>query len=232
MSKPPTPTHSYPIPGTSCAWLTRRRFVNDLGRWRSLLAPDEHPLFDKIALSLWLSVGLSDPTPERAEKDGLSRFQELMQDLVIPEPHPRAAVHPAPYATPLGAIQREHASKEEQAGAPASGAVSIPIPSGGARKRVYDEALDADGDGDGDGFSISDVFDVERFLARSVGDESEGGGAPDLAWNDILSTTALILASTAFSVFLTLTTGTFLHFLASFPPSPCEWVDTRRFGLR
>lgn len=94
--------------------------------------------------------------------------------------------------------------KEEQT-AQASGAVSIPIPGGGARKRVYDEALDADEDGDG--FSISDVFDVERFLERSVGDESDGG-ALDLGWNDILSTTALLLASTAFSVFLTLTTGT------------------------
>ena len=179
------------------------------------MGPDEHPLFDRVALELWLSVGLSDPMPERAEKEGLAKFHELVQDLVTPEPLSRDTAHPAPYAMPLSAIQRGYFAQEEQTGAQTSGVASIPIPGGGGtRKRVFDEALDADDDG----FSISDVFDVERFLAQSVGDDSVTGVVLDLGWNDILSTTVLLLASSAFSIFLTLTTGT------SSSPFESSWV--------
>lgn len=184
-----------------CISLTGSRFVNDLGRWRSLLSAEEHPLFDRIALALWLSIGLSDPVPERADKEGLAKFHGLIQDLVTLQDYPLTPA-PVPYATRLSAVQREYIAREEQTRTQ-SDPISIPIP-GGARKRVFDEALDAEDD---DGFSISDVFDVEGFLAQSVGDGSEAGEVLELGWNDILSTTVLVLASTAFSVFLTLTTG-------------------------
>lgn len=184
-----------------CVSLTGSRFVNDLGRWRSLLSAEEHPLFDRIALALWLSFGLSDPVPERADKEGLAKFHGLIQDLVTLQDYPRTPA-PVPYATRLSAVQREYIAREEQTRTQ-SDPISIPIP-GGAQKRVFDEALDAEDD---DGFSISDVFDVEGFLAQSVGDGSEACEVLELGWNDILSTTVLVLASTAFSVFLTLTTG-------------------------
>lgn len=189
------------------------RFVNDLGRWRSLLSAEEHPLFDRIALALWLSVGLSDPMPEREDKEGLAKFHELIQELITTEEQPRAQAS-VPYATSLSAVQREYLAKEEQT-AEESAPIAIPIP-GGSRKRVFDEALDA---GDDDGFSISDVFDVEGFLAQSVGDESHTGEVLDLGLNDVLSTTVLVLASTAFSVFLTLTTG--MSIVLYFPFSLC-----------
>ncbi|SPN98766.1 uncharacterized protein DNG_01807 [Cephalotrichum gorgonifer] len=183
-------------------------FVNDVLRWRSILDPDDHPLFDKVNFALWFSLGFPDPTPGREDKDSLARFQELMQDIVtLEKENPRAPARTAPYATRLRDIQQEYAAKEDRQprGQATSDPVSIPIPSGGARKRVYDESLDMEPEV-GYGFSINDVFDVDRFLAQSVDSESTADQVMDLGWNDILSTTVLLLASTAFSVLLTLTT--------------------------
>ncbi|MBE3049230.1 hypothetical protein IMZ48_43375, partial [Candidatus Bathyarchaeota archaeon] len=157
-----------------------------MARWRSVLDPAEHPLFDRIALALWLSVSFGD-SPEREDKENLAKFHELMQDLVtLGKEQPRAPARSVPYATRLSAIQREYASKEEERsrGQATSTPVSIPIPGGGRRKRVFDESLDEEPELEDD-FSISDVFDVDLFLAQSVGDDEAGGGVVDLGWNDI-----------------------------------------------
>lgn len=185
--------------------------------------PAEHPLFDRVALALWLSVSFGDPMPERADKENLAKFHELIQDLVtLGKEHPRAPARSVPYATQLSAIQREYASREDERSREqaTSAPVSIPIPGGGGRKRVFDESLDEEPDLEDD-FSISDVFDVDLFLAQSVGDDSEAK-IIDLGWNDILSTTVLLLASTAFSAFFTLATSTSL--LVSHGPS-CDLTD-------
>lgn len=189
-----------------------------MGRWRSILDPTEQLLFDRIGMALWLSISHGDPTPEQ-DKDNLARFHESIQDLItLGKDRPRAPAQSVPYATRLHAIQRDYPSKadEEASGQTIPGTASIPIPGGGTRKRVFDESLDAELDF-GDDFSISDVFDVDLFLAHSVEDDSAAAGVVDLGWNDILSTTVLLLTSTAFSTFLSLASG------KSCPLSP--WVS-------
>ena len=179
-----------------------------MGRWRSILDPAEQALFDRIALALWLSVSLGDPIPEQ-DKDNLAKFHESIQDLVtFGKEQPRVPARSVPYASRLSAIQRESVSKEDEQShsETTSGPISIPIPGSSARKRVFDESLDMEPDFEDD-FSINDVFDVDLFLAQSVGDDTMTPEVLDLGWNDILSTTVLLLASTAFSAYLTLATG-------------------------
>lgn len=203
-----------------------------MGRWRSILDPGEHPLFDRIALALWLSVSSGDPMHERADKESLAKFHEQMQGLVtLGKEHPRVPIRSVPYATRLGAIQRGIVLEEDERsrGQAMSDPVSIPIPGGSSRKRVFNESLemeDVEPNFDGN-FSISDVFDVDLFLSQSVDDNVDGAGVVDLGWNDILSTTVLLLASTAFSAFLTLATGTSPPLILAVPRSKLTDVRSR-----
>ncbi|CAI4212906.1 unnamed protein product [Parascedosporium putredinis] len=193
------------------------QFVNDLGRWKAVLDPDEIPLFDTIAFSLWAYTDLPDPaTYERNDKENLARFQELIQDLVTLErSHHRNPGRTAPYASRLSTIQKQYTAAEGGTGRTATAtapAMSIPIPAGNmarTRRRLADEVAftpDSVGDdGTGAGFSIDEFFDVDRFLAESMGSDAPSPERiPDLGLYDILATTALLVASVAFSVILTL----------------------------
>ncbi|PKS11047.1 hypothetical protein jhhlp_002808 [Lomentospora prolificans] len=181
------------------------QFVNDLGRWKTILAPDEKILFNTIAFSLWAYTDLEEPVHERSDRENLARFQELIQDLVTLERnYHRAPGRSAPYATRLSTIQKQYMATEGLS----SGQIpmSIPIPGGNMmqRRRMADAAESTPESGDD--FSIDQFFDVDRFLAESMDSESVPGKFPDPGLYDILSITVLLVASVAFSVVLTLMT--------------------------
>lgn len=58
--------------------------MNDIGRWRALLRPEDQPLFTKIAYCLWSdSWDISPPNPDSwPVPETLEFFQQLVSNLV------------------------------------------------------------------------------------------------------------------------------------------------------
>ncbi|OLN96899.1 hypothetical protein CCHL11_02461 [Colletotrichum chlorophyti] len=194
------------------------QFVNDLDRWRSVLPADSQLLFDSLAFGMWAFTPSGDDNFD-LDQDGIRYFQELVNDLVSSERQKASAPSRMPSAgSRLAAVQRAF---EEQNSHQSAGPQVI-SPSRSQPRHIADVASSAQRDD----LVWAEFLHMERFDDLSSKRHSAHSSTTAMGWEDVLSSSVLLLASVAFSIVLVLILG--LH--SGSPEAPIHAVTTTRPG--
>ncbi|KAF7556625.1 hypothetical protein G7046_g6244 [Stylonectria norvegica] len=82
-------------------------FLNDLGRWRTVLDVSEQVLFDEIARAVWGLDNVPAVDTPKCAPDELNRFQDLIQNVVSVENNvDKMPSKPAPFGARLRSVQK------------------------------------------------------------------------------------------------------------------------------
>ncbi|OHE90501.1 hypothetical protein CORC01_14205 [Colletotrichum orchidophilum] len=175
-------------------------FVDDLDRWRSILPASSQLLFDDLAFHMWGYTPLGQ-MPLHPDSECLPHFQDLAQNLISLEKRKESI--PSRISTPgirLAAIQRAFENQETHLGVASSQAQTIPGRSQSGQTSYAGSSTQRDD------LFWADFLHMDRLedttLRQPAPSSSLNGG-----WEDVLSSTMLLLFSVAFSIVLGLILG-------------------------
>lgn len=189
------------------------RFIDDLGRWGTLLNRSEQSTYVHVVCSVWGIATLPRLVTPESGTEEIYRFQELIQNVVsLDDRTDEALSKSSSSGARLLAIQRrvkaqkhqmdklEYSSEKFQS----SGSSRVNIGTVfGRLTRATDSSYDEDRE-------FSEFIDFDAFEDApedSTVPALAGLAAPRSQWKDIHPVVVLLLASVAFSVVLTVVSG-------------------------